>query len=309
MTRLPIIVNRLILANLVVGLLTSAGTTSGAQAKGTAPSGHSFSGYSHHYHDRFHGKRTASGQAHDKFKLSAAHRTLPFGTHLLVTNTRNGKSCVVVVNDRGPFGSQSLVLDVSKAAAHKLGFPGGGKIPVLCKVIDAKTGAVALKDSQKDCEEIVAKIAATDSKKNLTEATVKQDAVQASEKIAKLSVPQVKPATETKPQEKIQIAAKPKESIVTTEKSSHSTHAKSAASETHEVPVHGTFLLVINDALEPEHSLKTAEFNPAQSHYHGQGSSAYAPTVFMRVDEAAGGKHSNKNHVSTPAIAENQVLM
>lgn len=132
-----------------VALALLLGTTCGASAR-TAPAGHSFTGYSHHYGDHLHGRRTSSGQPHNKFKLTAAHRTLPFGTHLHVTNTRNGKSCVVVVNDRGPFGSPSLVLDVSKAAAHALGFPGGGKIPISAKVIDPKAGAEGLKT----CEQL-----------------------------------------------------------------------------------------------------------------------------------------------------------
>ncbi len=239
-SKFPLPVTHLLSAAVVASSLLYLGTAGGAQAKTAAPAGHSFSGYSHHYHDRFHGRRTASGQAHDKFKLTAAHRTLPFGTHLQVTNGRNGKSCVVVVNDRGPFGSQSLVLDVSKAAAHKLGFPGGGKIPVTCKVIDAKAGALALKDTEKDCGDMVAKAAdAADAikvliaekqknqvpakpattpavEKHVAAAPVVQErhvvmvpqVLEVKQALA-VSSTQTKQPIASKPQEKIQIATKP----------------------------------------------------------------------------------------------------
>ncbi len=98
-----------------------------------------FSGMAHFYADRLHGKPTASGQLHDKTKLTAAHKHLPFGTKLHVTNKRNGKSCVVTVNDRGPF-SQRFVLDVSKAAAEKLGLVSHGKGHVDCRVMAKANG-------------------------------------------------------------------------------------------------------------------------------------------------------------------------
>ncbi|MBX3074670.1 septal ring lytic transglycosylase RlpA family protein [Candidatus Obscuribacterales bacterium] len=130
-----------------LAFLFTCATANSAHAKVAVTAGHTFSGYSHHYGDHLHGRRTSSGQPHNKFKLTCAHRTLPFGTHLHVTNTKNGKSCVVVVNDRGPFGNPSLVLDVSKAAAHALGFPGGGKIPISARVLDKQEGAEGLKQS------------------------------------------------------------------------------------------------------------------------------------------------------------------
>ena len=69
------------------------------------------------YGNQFHGRKTASGERYDMNALTAAHRTLP----IPVTNTKNGKSVIVRVNDRGPFHG-SRVMDVSKAAAQKLGF-------------------------------------------------------------------------------------------------------------------------------------------------------------------------------------------
>ncbi len=65
--------------------------------------------------------QTASGEKMNPSELTAAHRTLPFGTRLKVTNKRNGKSVVVRINDRGPF-IKGRVIDLSKAAAKKLGF-------------------------------------------------------------------------------------------------------------------------------------------------------------------------------------------
>ena len=70
--------------------------------------------------------RTASGERMNPSKLTAAHKTLPFGTRLRVTNPRNGKSVVVRVNDRGPF-VKGRVLDLSKAAASQIGLVQAGR--------------------------------------------------------------------------------------------------------------------------------------------------------------------------------------
>ena len=69
------------------------------------------------------GSRTASGKKLKLDGLTAAHRTLPFGTHVTVTNKRNGKTVTVVINDRGPF-VKGRVIDVTPAAARALGFSG-----------------------------------------------------------------------------------------------------------------------------------------------------------------------------------------
>jgi rare lipoprotein A len=73
--------------------------------------------------------RTASGERMNPSALTAAHRSLPFGTRLRVTNQRNGKSVVVRINDRGPF-IRGRILDLSKGAARELGFVGAGHAPV-----------------------------------------------------------------------------------------------------------------------------------------------------------------------------------
>lgn len=84
------------------------------------------------YGPGFSGRRTASGERFNPKSLTAAHRTLPFGTRLKVTNKENGKSVVVKVNDRGPFIG-GRVLDLSKAAALRIGLTstGTGQVEML----------------------------------------------------------------------------------------------------------------------------------------------------------------------------------
>ncbi|MFF5381431.1 septal ring lytic transglycosylase RlpA family protein [Pedobacter suwonensis] len=82
-----------------------------------------------YYHRKFEGHRTTSGAKYRSKKLTAAHRTLPFGTMVKVTNPDNGKSVVVKVNDRGPF-SKRLAIDLSERAAKQIGIyrKGIGKV-------------------------------------------------------------------------------------------------------------------------------------------------------------------------------------
>jgi rare lipoprotein A len=77
---------------------------------------------------------TASGERFDKHKLTAAHRTLPMGTMVRVTNTHNGKSVVVRINDRGPY-SKKRIIDLSEAAARELGMIDAGVAPVQLEVL------------------------------------------------------------------------------------------------------------------------------------------------------------------------------
>ncbi len=82
-------------------------------------------GRASYYGERFRGRRTASGERFDPDALTAAHRTLPFGTRLRVTNERSGRSVIVRVTDRGPFHG-SRILDLSKAAARRIGMVQSG---------------------------------------------------------------------------------------------------------------------------------------------------------------------------------------
>src|SRR4051794_8836600 len=77
------------------------------------------------YGDDFHGRRTANGEVYDMDSLSAAHPTLPMPSYVRVTNLHNNKSIIVRVNDRGPY-HRNRVIDVSRKAAHLLGFRGNG---------------------------------------------------------------------------------------------------------------------------------------------------------------------------------------
>ena len=76
-------------------------------------------GWASWYGEEFHGRRTASGEIYDMYELTAAHRTLPFGTRVMVTHMRNGRSVTVTINDRGPF-VKDRIIDLSYAAARIL---------------------------------------------------------------------------------------------------------------------------------------------------------------------------------------------
>jgi rare lipoprotein A len=82
-------------------------------------------GVASYYGREFAGRRTASGERYDPHRLTAAHRSLPFGTRVRVTNLDNGRSIVVRVNDRGP-QRRDRIMDVSSRAAERLGFAGAG---------------------------------------------------------------------------------------------------------------------------------------------------------------------------------------
>lgn len=86
------------------------------------------------YSDRLDGRRTASGKRYDRNALTTAHKSLPFGTRVRVTNTHNRRSVELVVNDRGPT-QPGRVLDISPAAAKKLGIHRRGMAEVTVEVI------------------------------------------------------------------------------------------------------------------------------------------------------------------------------
>jgi len=86
-------------------------------------------GNASYYGGKFHGRTTASGERFNQNAMTAAHRTLPFGTKVTVKNLSNGKQVVVKINDRGP-SSKSRVIDLSKGAAKKIGMIQAGVVPV-----------------------------------------------------------------------------------------------------------------------------------------------------------------------------------
>jgi rare lipoprotein A len=90
--------------------------------------------YATYYADRFHGRRTSNGEKYDKDAYTCAHRKLPFGTLVRVTNPKNGKTAVVRVNDRGPYGKRAKI-DLSKAAARDIGLLSIGILKVEMEVL------------------------------------------------------------------------------------------------------------------------------------------------------------------------------
>jgi len=92
-------------------------------------------GVASYYADSLQGNLTSSEEPYDKDALTAAHRTLPFGTRIVVSNLDNGKSAVVIINDRGPY-SQDRLIDVSGAAARQLGLIESGIAKVKIEVLE-----------------------------------------------------------------------------------------------------------------------------------------------------------------------------
>jgi rare lipoprotein A len=86
------------------------------------------------YGNKFQGRRTANGEKFDNQALTAAHKTLPFGSKVRVTNVRNGLSVIVRINDRGPF-TRGRIIDLSKAAARKVGLGHAGTAIVRLEIL------------------------------------------------------------------------------------------------------------------------------------------------------------------------------
>lgn len=90
------------------------------------------------YGPRFHGRRTASGERYDQRAMTAAHRTLPFGTLVRVRSLVSGKEIEVRVNDRGPF-MPGRIIDISQAAAEAIGLTGLGVKPVALLLVPGRS--------------------------------------------------------------------------------------------------------------------------------------------------------------------------
>jgi rare lipoprotein A len=90
------------------------------------------------YGSKFHGQRTSDGEVYDMHKMTAAHKTLPLPSYVEVTNHNNGRKIVVRVNDRGPF-HKGRIIDLSYAAAAKLGVTATGTAPVTIRVVTPDT--------------------------------------------------------------------------------------------------------------------------------------------------------------------------
>ncbi|MGB7816960.1 MAG: septal ring lytic transglycosylase RlpA family protein [Methylotenera sp.] len=130
---------RRIIVMLTLGLFIGMPTTLLAKVKRnhatmTANFNKPVIGLASYYGAKFHGKRTASGEIFNKNAMTAAHRSLPFGTQIKVTNLRNGKSVTVKVNDRGPH-VRGRIVDLSLGAAKKIGLVHSGTARVRLEVL------------------------------------------------------------------------------------------------------------------------------------------------------------------------------
>lgn len=106
----------------------------GKSAGNPVPEGYVEEGNASWYGEPFDGRRASNGEIYDMDKLTAAHRTLPFGTMVRVTNLNNGKSTTVRITDRGPF-VENRIIDLSRAAAREIESVGPGVVPVRVEVI------------------------------------------------------------------------------------------------------------------------------------------------------------------------------
>jgi len=113
---------------------TAPTAASGAALTGAV--GETQTGLAAYYSHRLQGSRTASGERFNNNALTTAHQTLPFGTKVRVTNVKNNKSVILRVNDRGPTQPNRIV-DVSRAAAQRLGFVRAGLTEVKLEVVEA----------------------------------------------------------------------------------------------------------------------------------------------------------------------------
>lgn len=100
------------------------------------PAGYTEEGNASWYGEPFQGRRASDGEIYDMYKLTAAHRTLPFDTIVRVTNLSNGKSTSVRITDRGPF-VENRIIDLSLAAAREIESVGPGVVPVRLEILSA----------------------------------------------------------------------------------------------------------------------------------------------------------------------------
>ena len=96
--------------------------------------GHVQKGTASWYGNEYHGRATASGEIFNENAMTAAHRSLPFGTLVRVKNLQNDRTCVVRINDRGPF-IRGRIIDLSKRAARELGMLAAGVVPVRLEIL------------------------------------------------------------------------------------------------------------------------------------------------------------------------------
>jgi rare lipoprotein A (peptidoglycan hydrolase) len=119
---------------LVLSMVTLPACMTVPKGRGNYDAGYAERGYASWYGGYFHGRPTASGAIYDQFGMTAAHRLLPLGSVVRVTNPKNGREVRVVINDRGPF-IRGRIIDLSYGAAKQLGAVKFGTLPVLIEVV------------------------------------------------------------------------------------------------------------------------------------------------------------------------------
>jgi rare lipoprotein A len=124
----------LLLLFILISLLLTHCSTPIPQRTDAKIIGYKETGKASFYAMKFQFRKTASGERFNQFAMTAAHKKLPFGTMLLVTNLENGKSIRVKVNDRGPF-IQGRIIDLTRAAFGKIGDTGKGILPVKIEAV------------------------------------------------------------------------------------------------------------------------------------------------------------------------------
>jgi len=126
---------RLIAGGLCLLVLALAGCGSTPKAGSPVARGHTESGLASYYGNEFQSRKTANGERFDQGRPTAAHKKLPFGTRVKVTNTQNGRSVVVRVNDRGPF-VKGRIIDLSSSAFKSIASLNAGVVPVRIETLD-----------------------------------------------------------------------------------------------------------------------------------------------------------------------------
>jgi 3D (Asp-Asp-Asp) domain-containing protein len=137
------ITSRITKSILMLSILALSACMTVPKGLGGYDTGHVEQGIASWYGGYFHGRTTASGVIYDQFKMTAAHRLLPLGSVVRVTNAENGRQVEVMINDRGPF-IKGRIIDLSYAAAQHLGAVELGTLPVLVEVIQMEDRATNL---------------------------------------------------------------------------------------------------------------------------------------------------------------------
>lgn len=128
---MPVIIKRLLLVGLTFFIISCS---SSPQSRLEYSGNYTERGIASYYADKYQSRKTASGERFNQFARTAAHKRLPFGSIVRVTNIKNGKSVVVRINDRGPF-VKGRIIDLSKSAFNAIGSTRSGIIDVKIKIV------------------------------------------------------------------------------------------------------------------------------------------------------------------------------